>query len=1208
MPAPSALTLTTPYSGADFTSNRTSFDFGGAKDATGVGNIVVTTTSGTVDIVEYYDGNPNWYAAISDMDLGANTITFTPYSTDSVPVAGPTTTITITVVEDPSAEVTVASPTALTTDVSFESVFIGWDANSEADLVGYNVYASTSPAGGLDGYIRVNSSLITDPFTTVDVVVDTTTTIAVVGAVRTTTTEDTIETVEKFKYEISEFNGAALVSGQPLYIVVTAVVYDALNFLETESNYTTELAVTPFAVSSLNVSIPTRKREAVVEGLVTEITTADELIDVKPGTTTNDVHIHPPSTEFEKAYFIADFMIRAQSYSTLLALDDADGDGVSDPVETSPYKQALKVAMGASTDLEVQQLIDDIFTSKALDDGVVRESAQPASCPYLFYRTTLPVRDVDVLAGTIVSTEGDPVRGEAAQQYATTSRIFVAQANVPSYYNATTQRYEFLTYIQAVTAGVEGNQDAGTIVVVNSNPSVSLQGINLEKARNGTDRETNTRLAERAVAAARGADYSTKNGYLKTALANPSVINAVVVGACDCFMQRDWNGFLHKHLKGVVDIYIKGLIPRDCTESVSHSYYSQTNNTVSVEDDTNFIFQVDKLGGLLDISSDYPLFEVSSVQNITRGGFYDVDLLTFLSSGDQFQLDASNSTNSTLGLASTDVVQATFRWKDGSKASLECQPVRSIATVTGELSGVLVEGTTYFFDKSEDPLQLGNSVLASDGIKIVPGCGTVDYQDTPTLNGGDYEELENWPVCLDSIVVTDVGASTEYELDEDYFISSYQRVLFTGEDQNASYVTPQPLIHPGVIESSIVVTAPGVLTLGVDYTVSTTDGITSILALASGALSSGQAYTVEYRVSTPVRFTAIAIATGEDYNSAIEDGDTVEVNYRLEIPTGAYVYTSGESHAMVGTSSISLDRRGVVESSIVVTQGATTYDLGVDYLVSIGSDDTDTNIQRISSGSILDGASVDVAYRSSEQFEVVYSYNSLLQVVQDTVDANRPAGSDVLVKGIQLNGIDLSLTVVPLVGVSTQVLDSRVRSALSEFFNTLPLGTGVRQADIIRVVGCVDGVDYVVVPLLKMTRSEGSLVVRETLVSPEWSLFGTDVSSAFTSQEGSLTFYTQDAGGSQYLPRGVFEDDNPMCVVEDIGEVSYGFNRAYIGGSSITVSPNSGDPDLHTYKVMYQVGSSEDGTTADIKPSPLESLQLGTLEIVFADPQTAGCP
>ncbi|MDP2727264.1 MAG: hypothetical protein Q8P59_06940, partial [Dehalococcoidia bacterium] len=257
------------------------------------------------------------------------------------------------------------------------------------------------------------------------------------------------------------------------------------------------------------------------------------------------------------------------------------------------------------------------------------------------------------------------------------------------------------------------------------------------------------------------------------------------------------------------------------------------------------------------------------------------------------------------------------------------------------------------------------------------------------------------------------------------------------------------------------------------------------------------------------------------------------------------------------------------------------------------------------------GSTILVTYRVNEQLTITYAYNDLLRVVQDAVEVSRHATADVLVKMALITDVDLEITVVPLRGVNRVNLINNIRTAISRYFNSLDLGAGVFQADIIKVIEDVTGVDHTVVPFLKMARAEDSLVLREEHRSPVWTPYSSvppvipapgNVANTYKSAAGTLVFATTDGGGSQYLPHGVYEDEVPMFMVNDPDLVKGAYGRAYIAGDGrIIVSPVDGLPSNHTYTVTYQVGV-ETGVR-DIRLTSLEYAGFGEISISLSDPE-----
>ena len=100
-------------------------------------------------------------------------------------------------------------------------------------------------------------------------------------------------------------------------------------------------------------------------------------------------------------------------------------------------------------------------------------------------------------------------------------------------------------------------------------------------------------------------------------------------------------------------------------------------------------------------------------------------------------------------------------------------------------------------------------------------------------------------------------------------------------------------------------------------------------------------------------------------------------------------------------------QKGVDTSTIVVEpMSGTTYIDGVDYSITVGSDSTYTYLNLLEGSKIRHGDTVLVSYQASENFDVTYVHNSLIQQVQAAVDTMKHACADAIVKEAVQNFVD----------------------------------------------------------------------------------------------------------------------------------------------------------------------------------------------------------
>jgi Baseplate J-like protein len=742
--------------------------------------------------------NPTSYPDGLTLDIGVNTIRIR--SIDIVGSVSPIATATISRVESFLEEgfgipsgikvrrerdqvvlmVTkpVAAPTELTSTVEFR---------------GFNFYASTSP-GGTSGYFKINASPVTEDATEFEEdlfeyatgQVD----FEMVGDQRVRLTQENVFGVEvadnlntlipaadasypvRFAYTFSGVDKTEFVTfthnraggdgitnsdqwtdvenAEPLYYVVAAVYYDpdissaniagsTQNVLkaEYETPYSQEVLGLPLVIDTTIRDLPGRTQLQIVINYVDAIQRVNEEVTLIPGSTTRDVSVDPFSSEAERIWFILDFVHRSQSFLTLLQIDDANGDNVSDPVISSAYKSALKSALGFSTDQATQQLIDTQFEKLAGNFQKTRLPGRGATGQVVFYSETRPTLDITIAAGTSVSGTSD----DGTQQFTVGGTFILPAVDAEAYYNFETRRYEVIADILAANIGAAGNVPAGTITNVLSSSS-GFSVTNTEATTFGSDRESNYELALRAQLAF-SVDTGTEGGYASTAAEQNGIIKSNIVKSGDALMMRDYDEVRDKHIGGKVDVWVQGLKERTITETFAFTFEIVRDHTCLIVDVANLIFRVQDPRVTLDT----PITEILDnatqglgVRNASQGQDYDLTGVTIIDY-QTFQIDVSIQTFTT---AIDDVVNADFRFRSVNDFVLSYQPVRRVTSVVGQSSGAL---TTAGFDlyKTEDPLWEGESTIAQNYVQInqiggIPTGDIIAVSDEQHVMIGFFEE------------------------------------------------------------------------------------------------------------------------------------------------------------------------------------------------------------------------------------------------------------------------------------------------------------------------------------------------------------------------------------------------------------------------------------------------------------------------------------
>lgn len=730
----------------------------------------------------------------------------------------------------------VEAPTGLAVKRSIDNVELSWAQNPPpsipgSNIIGYNVYASTISGSG---YLRVNRDLITTPYETRELsllldsntfnfdptfsggsplrqtyteldptnnnpvatpddrIIDLSTQVDG-DFVRVTTSINSVTVLPYYRFthkRTATVNEGTLNSDifsinppdSPLYYVVTAVAANPSTAELTESPFSVELNGSPLAITTEFVDLPLRNRQDITQSYISNILARNNEVSVIPGSYVRDIFIEPFSSEGERLYFVQDFIERCQSFLTLLRLDDLNDDGVSDPVATSPYKRALGIALGVTSESTIQALIDDRFDRLASNYNVTRQGSLAAVGSIIFATTVEPTADVIFPAGTLIST----TNLNPAQNFATTEAVTFPFAQRSSFFNFREKRWEIEAPIEALIAGEAGNVSAGRIGRLIGGPS-GWRAFNSEPTVFGRDEESNRSLSERAILALSSVDAGTASGYLSTALGTPGVSRATVVKSGDRLMQRDYDDVRNKHIGGKVDVWIQGNRPRTITETFA----------LSVNIGRQGLFILDgppsQLTFVIDdsrLTPDNPLISLLGatpqeiaqgfgLRNLTNGQSFNVTNAVVL----DFNRVRLDNTLPQPSFSVADVIRGDYRYQSLTSYLPRVQPISSVSSIVNSSTGAaLTEGTDWQLNQSQDPLLEGRSSIAQDLIQFLGGFTTgspiAETGETLVLVGEDPANLNFLGVDPITIRVFNLDRTVEYigpftgSLTPDFFVTT----------------------------------------------------------------------------------------------------------------------------------------------------------------------------------------------------------------------------------------------------------------------------------------------------------------------------------------------------------------------------------------------------------------------------------------------------
>lgn len=709
--------------------------------------------------------------------------------------------IKVSFIDEGSITASVSTPTGVSLErfnthlrVLSEEVLVSEDSTSQ--IVGYNFYVSTEPGGGALGYKIMNQDTINE----VSSVRKDSTILSdeenETGGILVNTIISNVVDINLFSFDFDKVVFTRMVSSGDLpnivynedsrfFFTITAVAYDSLLGQVVESGFSVELEGRFLTFSTNVISLPRRTRPDILLSITKKVISANNKINVVSSSVIRDL-LDPISDEFSRYYTVQDFVFKAISINSLLAFDDADGDGVSDPVASSSEKTKLQAALNLRDSFIVQTLIDEQFDKLAANYNLSRKSATKAVGTVTFFSNDVPVDGLEVKDGAIVSTSGDISQGISPVSFSVKGGNSVRYEDREFFFNEETSRYEITSSIEADVAGVIGNVPSGLVTIINSGVSSNFRVENQVSTSFGTERETNLDIANRIKLASVSLDTGTEGGYAASAVSVKGVQEVRVEKVGDPLMMRDMFEGTSDHIGGKVDIYVQGKRPKQVTDRVAFKFGStldingtQVGEVFDVEDATSLRIRSKNPR----VTASTPIFEVTRVVNVTKNKEYDLSGLAIVGDGDTIDL-ADNTTNLTVGMSTLDIVEVDYKYRSSNTFVLENQPVLGIVSIEGDIDGIL-SPSNYRLIKLEDPVLTGGSNISNDGVEILYVNG-VPSDGFNTISGEEHTLILSTPVDLfnkgvdiNSIVMKDISSTVTYIRDLDYSINLGNQVQAT---------------------------------------------------------------------------------------------------------------------------------------------------------------------------------------------------------------------------------------------------------------------------------------------------------------------------------------------------------------------------------------------------------------------------------------------
>ena len=195
--------------------------------------------------------------------------------------------------------------------------------------------------------------------------------------------------------------------------------------------------------------------------------------------------------------------------------------------------------------------------------GMVKNSGTYAS-GYVFVMTSDNSQDINISSGTLFSTT------DGAWQFASAMDVYVAQADIPNYYNPARSMYEFRIPIRAISPGTDYRVAPYRITSVRSPISFAALVENREPTSGGSNPETDADFITRIQTAGAGFSINSSQAMREQVLAKLPNISDIQ--------------FYKNHPDAnVVKVYYIGQVPME--DTVTFNILPNLNTTFSFPTD-----------------------------------------------------------------------------------------------------------------------------------------------------------------------------------------------------------------------------------------------------------------------------------------------------------------------------------------------------------------------------------------------------------------------------------------------------------------------------------------------------------------------------------------------------------------------------------------------------------------------------------------------
>lgn len=869
----------------------------------------------------------------------------------------------------------IGPPSAVRSYMAQNVCRIEWLEPTYPGIIGTRVMLSTDPTGINPTYVQygeiVSPSQLSRSDTSVLAVESTT---AYIDGVKGNQTLTTVNTVQQNNYNYVDVPQSDVGGANIFYAMLSTVIQDPNTqaIFESQQNGPITCGYVNLKLVQLTDFLALQRKEDIAGRMITQVNRNYPNLDLSPRSELRDLMIDPVAIELSNMSVREWFSRVSQSVSGLAQVDNANGNGISDPFNSSPVKQQISRAYGLNSS-DTQTFINSQFDVLGERAGLIRMGATSSVVTVTFYTYVKPAASVAFSVGLVVSTVADAQT--PALNFVTTGSVSVATGSINTYYDPINGWWAVSVPASCQSTGSNTNVGAGTINNAGSGTPSGWYCTNLSAAAFGQDDEINSSFASRILTRlATGTDSGTRNGYLTTAYSTPGITSAIVVAAGDAEMLRDWDPIRQKHVYGCVDIYTKGTSLSEQDEIVGFQY----QNTGVFGSPSTYItlnsFNKNTLNAQIPnfFSLPYPLYQaVQLLATGLNGNFYfglensqfdNVNGYIILNPNDSAYTITDGVVSPLMtnkaaiaGLPTNATYQLFARYQSPLIDTPAFQPIISVNSVVGQASQTGTVATNLIdLIHTSDFLLNGGSNQAGDIVNVSTTATTPITKTITVVNG-------TTPVTIDSamsltvdtngnignvVSVRSIDQSTLYGFGTDYTIVSTGPYHTYGIQPLTTVTCNVTGVQILGTTNQVIVTCNNKFGVGAQVTVNNLIAAdSSQVQQVSTALPSNTILTVSSSDETSftaafistLNTTVISISNGTVTGSTIQNNQQVLVTYNKFEVAENLTFISEETQALSGTSYSTLDNQGFVYNTwLPESYGNTSLTLDTDFNGSVG--------------------------------------------------------------------------------------------------------------------------------------------------------------------------------------------------------------------------------------------------------------------------------